>query len=86
VFILTHSLFSFSTTDGGQTFDNHGMADTSLGAMLSIRTAGPTWGVAGALGFIGLPCGAYTNDGTNWYSYPAEGMYVTGSFLMEQKL
>ena len=45
------------------------MADSNVGAFLSIRMASPTWGVAGALGFLTLPCGAYTNDGQTWNNF-----------------
>jgi len=54
------------TTDGGQTFNNHGMNDSATGAMMSIRMGTSTWGVAGALGFLGLPCGAVSTDGQTW--------------------
>merc|ERR1712137_234095 len=54
------------TTDGGQNFVNRGMNDSSAAAMLSIRMGSSTWGIAGALGFMGLPCGAYTTDGKTW--------------------
>jgi len=62
------------TTDGGKTFTNMGMQNTSLGAFLSIRVAGNTWGVAGGFGFFGLPCGAYTPDGANWYNMEERGI------------
>jgi hypothetical protein len=55
------------TTDGGRNFTNMGVANVSNAAFMSVRFApdGKN-GVAGALGFIGLICGAYTNDGQNW--------------------
>jgi hypothetical protein len=68
------------TENGGVNFTNYGMADSTLGAMLSVRTAGPTWGIAGGLGFLGLPCGAYTPDGANWYNLPITGISLLCAF------
>ena len=48
------------------------MSDSSVGAFLSIRMASPTWGIAGALGFLTLPCGAYTNDGQTWVNMESD--------------
>jgi len=55
------------TTDGGKNFTNMGVQNVSNAAFMSVRFApdGKN-GVAGALGFIGLICGAYTNDGQTW--------------------
>lgn len=55
------------TTDAGKTFNNSGIADSSTGAFLAISMANANNGIAGSLGFFGLPCGAYTNDGKTWY-------------------
>eukprot|EP00339_Tiarina_fusa_P023281 CAMPEP_0117029610 /NCGR_PEP_ID=MMETSP0472-20121206/21426_1 /TAXON_ID=693140 ORGANISM="Tiarina fusus, Strain LIS" /NCGR_SAMPLE_ID=MMETSP0472 /ASSEMBLY_ACC=CAM_ASM_000603 /LENGTH=368 /DNA_ID=CAMNT_0004737423 /DNA_START=90 /DNA_END=1196 /DNA_ORIENTATION=+ len=60
------------TTDGGNTLNNQGMNDSSVGAMLSIRMGSATWGIAGGLGFIKLPCGAFTNDGFTWFNMEDE--------------
>ena len=66
VLCSTANQHSHSTTDGGQNFVNRGMNDSNAAAMLSIRMGSSTWGIAGGLGFMGLPCGAYTNDGETW--------------------
>jgi len=55
------------TTDGGRNFTNVGVANVSNAAFMSVRFAPDGQnGIAGALGFVGLICGAYTNDGQNW--------------------
>eukprot|EP01095_Lingulamoeba_sp_RSL-Kostka_P007959 TRINITY_DN25_c2_g1_i1.p1 TRINITY_DN25_c2_g1~~TRINITY_DN25_c2_g1_i1.p1 ORF type:complete len:404 (+),score=196.09 TRINITY_DN25_c2_g1_i1:35-1213(+) len=56
----------YYTTTAGQNLTNLGIADSNLGALLALRMASPTAGVAGGLGFFGLPCGAYTLDGKTW--------------------
>lgn len=56
------------------------MNDSSVGAMLSIRmSSNGQWGIAGGLGFIEIPCGAYTNDGFTWYNMEDE-LYVQRVF------
>jgi photosystem II stability/assembly factor-like uncharacterized protein len=55
------------TTDGGRNFTNVGVANVSNAAFMTVRFAPDGQnGIAGALGFVGLICGAYTNDGQNW--------------------
>jgi len=55
------------TTNSGQNFTNSGLSDANNGAFLSIDvTSDGQTGVAGGLGFFGLPCGAYMNDGSTW--------------------
>jgi len=55
------------TEDGGESFTNAGVANVTEGALMSVRFAPDGLnGVAGSLGFAGLICGAYTNDGENW--------------------
>jgi len=56
------------TTDGGRNFTNMGVQNVSNAAFMAVRFASDGKnGVAGALGFVGLICGAYTNDGQNWF-------------------
>jgi len=56
-----------NTPDAGKTLNNVGVENVTEGAFMSIRMANGQAGVAGALGFLGLICGAYTNDGTTWH-------------------
>jgi hypothetical protein len=56
-----------NTTDAGKTFSNAGVANVSEGAFMSVRMADANSGIAGSLGFMGLICGAYTNDGQTWH-------------------
>jgi len=55
------------TNDGGQTLQDSGIENVTEGALMSVRFAPDGLnGVAGSLGFFGLICGAYTNNGMNW--------------------
>jgi len=54
------------TTNGGLNFTNVGLQGAKHAAFLSVRMGTPNFGVAGALGFIGMPCGAYTTNGKDW--------------------
>lgn len=54
------------TTNGGQNFTNLGIADAPKGALLALDMTDSNVGVGGTLGFFGLPCGTYTNNGMTW--------------------
>jgi len=55
------------TNDAGATLQNAGIENVDEAALMSVRFAPDGMnGVAGSLGFFGLICGAYTNNGANW--------------------
>lgn len=54
-------------TDNGGASLEKAPVDVQDGVLMSISTHGTMSGVAGALGFAGLPCGLYTVDGKTWH-------------------
>jgi photosystem II stability/assembly factor-like uncharacterized protein len=53
------------TADGGATLQEFPV-DVANGVLMSISMFDAQHGIAGALGFVGLPCGILTNDGKTW--------------------
>jgi len=72
-----------STTNGGGNFTNAPI-DTKSAAFMSIGMYDATHGVAGGLGFFGLPCGAVTSNGT--WSTIHDGKYVSLSLSLSLAL